>query len=130
MAHGKFTNISKVMPIKFTKLSKVLVIATIASLISLEAKAEKESLPEAFDNAYFTKGKDAFRQSGIFEQFNTIVGFTGFPEQHIAADGEAVDEVYKVGLEQQSTTGMRMRTRDLENPYDTSLKENPSYSAF
>ena len=127
---GKFTNISKIMPIKFTKLTKVLVIATIASLLSLEAKAEMESLPEAFNNAYFKKGKNAYRQSSIFGQINTITGFTGFPEQQISTDGEAVDSVYQAGLKQQSTTGMRMMTRDLENPYDTSLKENPSYSAF
>lgn len=118
------------MSIKFTKLSKVLVIATIASLLSLEAKAEMEPLPEAFKDAYFKKGKNAFKQSGIFSQINTIVGFTGFPEQHIASDGKAVDEVYNAGLEQQAASGMRMITRDLENPYDTSLKENPSYSAF
>jgi len=118
------------MSIKFTKLSKVLVIATIASLLSLEAKAETESLPEAFDNAYFKKGKDAFRQSSIVSQFDSIVGFTGFPEGHISADGKAIDDVYQEGLIQQSATGMRIVTRDLENPYDTSLKENPSYSAF
>ncbi len=118
------------MSIKFTKLSKILVIATIASLLSLEAKAEMEPLPEAFNNAYFTKGKDAFQQSSIVGQLNTIIGITGFPEQHISSDGKAVDEVYQAGLRQQSATGARMMTRDLENPYDTSLKENPSYSAF
>ena len=127
---GKFTNISKVMSIKFTKLSKVLVIATIASLLSLEAKAEMKPLPEAFKDAYFTKGKDAFQQSTIIGQLNTIIGITGFPEQHISSDGQAVDEVYQAGLIKQSATGARMMTRDLENPYDTSLKENPSYSAF
>lgn len=118
------------MSIKFTKLSKVLVIATIASLLSLEAKAEMEPLTEKFDNAYFKKGKNAFRQSSILGQINTIIGIPGFPEQDIAADAEAVDEVYQAGLEQQSATGARMITRDLENPYDTSLIENPSYSAF
>ena len=118
------------MSIKFTKLSKVLVIATIASLLSLEAKAEMEPLPEAFKDAYFTKGKDAFQQSSIVGQLNTIFGITGFPDQHISSDGKAVDEVYQAGLIKQSATGARMMTRDLENPYDTSLKENPSYSAF
>ncbi len=118
------------MSIKFTKLSKILVIATIASLLSLEAKAEMKSLPEAFKDAYFKKGKNAFEQSSIVGQLDTAFGFTGFPEQHISADGEAVDNVYQAGLKQQSATGMRMMTRDLENPYNTSLKENPSYSAF
>ena len=118
------------MSIKFTKLSKILVIATIASLLSLEAKAETESLPVAFEDAYFTKGKNAYKQSSIFGQINTIVGFTGFPEQHIASDGRAVNEVYETGLDRQAANGMKIITRDLENPYDTSLLENPSYTAF
>ena len=122
--------ISKIMSIKFTKLSKILVIATIASLLSLEAKAETESLPVAFEDAYFTKGKNAYKQSSIFGQINTIVGFTGFPEQHIASDGRAVNEVYETGLDRQAANGMKIITRDLENPYDTSLLENPSYTAF
>lgn len=118
------------MSIKFTKLTKVLVIATIASLFSIEAKAEMTSLDEAFKDAYFTKGKNAFVQSNIFSQLNTIVGFTGYPEQHINSDAKAVDQIYQDGLEAQAATGMKMVTRDLENPYDTSLRENPSYSAI
>ena len=118
------------MPIKFTKLSKILVIATIASLFSIEAKAEMEPLHEAFKDAYFTRGKNAFSQSSIFGQINTIAGFTGFPEQHISSDGKAVDKLYQKGLEMQASSGERMVTRDLKNPYDTSLRENPSYIPF
>ncbi|MGB5636601.1 MAG: serine/threonine protein kinase [Waterburya sp.] len=117
------------MSIKFTKLSKILVIATIASLLSLEAKAEIDSLPEAFEDAYFKKGKNAFEQSSILGQLDAAFGFTGFPEQHISADGEAVDNVYQAGLKRQSANAIRFMTRDLENPYETSLKENPSYTA-
>ena len=115
---------------KLTKLSKILVVSTLASLFSFPAQAEMMPLHEAFEDAYFTKGKNAFQQSTIWGQFNTIFGFTGFPEQHISSDGKAVDRVYQEGMMQQAATGMRMVTRDLENPYDTSLKENPSYSAI
>ena len=118
------------MSIKFTKLSKILVIATIASLFAIEAKAETKPLDEAFEEAYFTKGKNAFKQSSIFGQINTILGFTGFPDQHISSDGKAVDKVYNEGLERQASSGEPLVTRDLENPYSTSLRENPSYSAF
>lgn len=118
------------MSIKFTKLTKVLVIGTIASLFAMEAKADMVPLHEAFEDAYFTKGKNAFTQSNIFSQINTIVGFTGYPEQHINSDGKAVDQVYQQGMMQQAATGMKMVTRDLTNPYDTSLRENPDYSAI
>ncbi|MEL6441975.1 MAG: serine/threonine protein kinase [Cyanobacteria bacterium J06621_8] len=118
------------MPIKFTKLSKVLVIAAIASLFALEAKAEPVSLSQQFEDAYFTKGKNAFWQSSIVGQLDNIIGITGYPEQDISADGQAVDDVYQAGLKQQSEMGAKVITRDLENPYDTSVLENPSYSAF
>ncbi|MEM7594240.1 MAG: hypothetical protein AAF383_22460 [Cyanobacteria bacterium P01_A01_bin.83] len=118
------------MSIKFTQLSKVLMLAAIASLLADQVKAEMKPVPEAFNNAYFENGPNAVRQSGIVEQINNIVGITGYPEQDIAGDAEAVADVHQARLEKQSTTGMRVITRDLENPYNTSLLENPSYSAF
>jgi len=118
------------MSIKFTKLSVVLVIATIASLFSIEAKAEKQSLDQTFEDAYFKKGKDSFQQSTITGQFNFLFGFTGFPEQHISSDGKAVHEIYEDAMKAQSAEGMRVITRDLPNPYDTSIRENPDYSAI
>ena len=118
------------MFIKFTKLSLVLVLASVASLFSIEAKAEMTSLDEEFESAYFKRGKNTYAQSSIFGQINTIFGFTGFADQHIAADGKAVDKVYQEGIKAQAASGMRMFTRDLANPYDTSIQENPDYSAI
>jgi hypothetical protein len=118
------------MSIKFTKLSKVLVIAAIASLFAVEAQAEMKPLDDAFKDAYHKRGKDAFRQSNIFGQINTIVGLTGFPEQHVSLDGKAVDQLYQQSLIKQTSSGEYLVTRDLENPYNTSLRENPSYIAF
>ena len=117
------------MSIKFTKLSKALVIATVASLFTIEAKAE-EPLAELFEAAYFKNGENAFVQSGILAQITTITGIPKFPEQDIAADGEEVHKVYEYVLELQTSSGEPLITRDLDNPYDTSLRENPSYSAF
>ena len=118
------------MSIKFTKLSKILVIATVASLFSTVAKAEMEPLGESFKDAYYTRGKNAFQQSGFFGQINTIMGFTGFPEQHVSADGKKVDMLYQESLKRQAASGEALVTRDLENPYSTSLRENPNYSGL
>lgn len=120
------------MSIKFTKLTKVLIIATIASLFSLEAKADTDplneiSLGEAFESAYFKNGENAFVQSGILSQITTIVGIPKFPEQDIAADAKEVDKLYKAALKRQTSTGERLITRDLENPYDSSLRVDPGY---
>jgi hypothetical protein len=113
------------MSIKFTKLTRALVIATIASLFAVEVKAEMKPLHQEFKDAYHTRGKDAFKQSSIMGQLNSIVGFTGFPDQHIVSDGKAVDRLYQQSLTQQASSGERIVTRDLENPYDTSVRENP-----
>jgi hypothetical protein len=118
------------MSIKFTRLSKVLVIAAIASLFAIDVKAEMKPLDEAFKDAYHKRGKDAFKESNIFGQLNTIFGFKGFPEQNIAADGKAVDRLYQQSLAQQTSSGEYLATQDLESPYNTSLKENPDYVAF
>ena len=120
------------MSIKFTKLTKVLIIATIASLFSLEAKADTDplnevSLGEAFEAAYFDNGENALVQSGVIAQFTTIIGIPKFPEQDIAADTKEVHLLYEAALERQTSTGERLITRDLENPYNTSLRTNPDY---
>ncbi|MCC0177025.1 serine/threonine protein kinase [Waterburya agarophytonicola K14] len=118
------------MSIKFAKLTTILLVGSTASIFSLPAKAEMQSLNEKFTEAYFTKAQDAFVQSNIISQLDTIFGFTGFPDQHITKDGKAIDNLYQAGTVQQSSLGERMVTRDLANPYDTSIRENPSYSAI
>lgn len=118
------------MSIKFTKLSKILLIAGVASMFSLPAKAEMKPLDEQFQDAYFSYGKNAFVQSNALSQIDTIVGFTGFPDQHINRDGKKVDALYRAAMAKQSSMGPRMMTRDLTNPYDTSLRENSAYSAI
>ena len=118
------------MSIKSTKLTKIFLLSGIASLFSLSATAEMKPLDEKFEDAYFSHGKDAFVQSNALSQIDTILGFTGFPEQHISRDAKAVDKMYQEGMAKQSTMGERIVTRDLTNPYDTSIRESPSYSAI
>ena len=121
------------MSIQFTKLtnlSKILLMASIATLCALPATAEMKSLNEEFEDVYFSKGKNTFIQSNIGSQIDTIFGFTGFPDQHIVVDGKKVDTLYQEAMDKQSSMGERMVTRDLANPYNSSIRENPSYSAI
>lgn len=121
------------MSIKFTKLtrlSQIFLLTTVGSMFSLAATAETVSLEEKFEQAYFSHGRNAVIQSNAWSQLDTIVGFTGFPEQHIVRDLKAVDNLYEKAMAKQSSMGTRIITRDLDNPYDTSLRENPSYSAI
>ena len=118
------------MSMKSTKLIKIFLFTGIASVFALSANAENVPLDEQFENAYFSNGKNAFVQSNILSQIDTILGFTGFPEQHINRDAQAVDKMYQQGMARQSSVGDRIVTKDLANPYDTSIGENPRYSAI
>ena len=115
---------------KLTKLSILFLAVSTTGIFASAAKAEKMPLHEQFKEAYFWNGKDAFVQANFANQLNTIVGLTGYPEQHINRDGQRVDNVYEMGMAKQSSMGARIMTRDLPNPYDTSIRENPNYSAI
>ena len=122
------------MSIKLTKLSSILLIAATSSLFTLQVKAEEPAPPvsveEAFENAYFDNAGNSYQKSGFLGQLNTILGFQGFPDRQISADGKSVDRVYHNALESQSQVGSPILTRDLNNPYNSSLIENPSYIGY
>lgn len=112
---------------KLTKLSKILLLASVASMFSVAAKAEMQPLEEQFEEAYFSNGKNAFAQSNVFGQINTILGFTGFPDQHITGDAKAVHNLYEEAMAKQASQGAPIVTIDVTNPYDTSLREYLDY---
>ena len=123
------------MSIKFTKLSSILLITTISSLFVLEAKAENPtvetvSVVNTFKNAYFEHTGSNFQNSSFVGQLNTILGFKGFPDNQVSADGKSVDKIYQDVMSGQSQIGSPLKTRDLTNPYTTSLQENPGYIGY
>ncbi len=138
------------MLVQFTRLGQILAVSAIGSLIAVEAvaprlgKAENvpnkpteaqpepismmsESIPAAFNRAFFEHTGNAFENQTIVSQLNTIFGFNYYPEKQIALDGELVDYLYKDVMEQQTASIAPVRTRDLSNPFNTSLYENPGY---
>ena len=126
------------MSIKFTKLSSIFFLTTFVSLYPLklwaqtamENETSQITLKQAFSDAFFRHSGTAFRNDGYIDQLNHIFGFNGFPEMQISRDGELVDFIYEDGLKQQGQTGGPMKTRDLTNPFTTSLQENPSYLGY
>lgn len=114
------------MSIKLAKLSSILLITATSSLLPSLVKAEEPahlSVAEAFEDAYFENAGNSYQNSSFIGQLNTIFGFKGFPDRQISADGKAIDTVYNNVMENQSQVGSPLRTRDLNNPYDTSLIE-------
>lgn len=131
------------MSIKFTKLSAIFFLTTIASLYPLKLWAQTETeeaviedavtqvtLKQTFHDAFFSYSGNAFRNDGFVDQLNHILGFNLFPELQISQDGELIDSLFQDALKQQSENGTPMKTRDLENPFTTSLKENPGYLGY
>jgi hypothetical protein len=92
----------------------------------------QDSLNEVFERAFFHNMDSFYESTGILDQINTQIGIypfkipAAFPENQIARDGELLHEIYKDALQQQSSLP-NVRTRDLPNPFDTSLLENPGY---
>ncbi len=129
------------MSIKFTKLSSIFFLTTIASLFPLKLWAQtttenevnqvnQVTVQQVFTDAFFRHSGDAFRNGGLIDQLNHIYGFNRFPEIQIAKDGKLVDILYQDILKQQAEKGAPMKTRDLSNPYNTSLGENPDYIGY
>lgn len=129
------------MVFQFTRLGQILAISAIGSLIAVEATAQtkpteaqpqpismmSESIPASFNRAFFYHTGNAFENQNILSPLNSIFGFNLYPEKQIARDGELVDAVYKDVMTQQTASTPPLKTRDLSNPFNTSLYENPDY---
>jgi hypothetical protein len=96
------------------------------------ANATQEPLAEEFERAFFHNMDSFYESIDPFDQINTQLGIypfkipAAFPENQIARDAELLNGMYKDALQQQSSLP-NVRTRDLPNPFNTSLQENPAY---
>jgi hypothetical protein len=87
-------------------------------------------LHNVFTRASYNATGRFYEIMNISGQANQIFGWRTFPgsfyDNQITSDGLTVETVYHDALRQQMD-GPRMVTRDLLNPFDTSLRENPEY---
>lgn len=130
------------MGVRLRSLTGIFIFVTIATGFSLAAIAEptsstqpssNESISEAFERAFFENDPNFFRNRSFGRQLDLILGlpsFRGnsFPENEIARDAEVVDIVYQNALEQQVSSDPIIRTRDLPNPYETSILLSPRFN--
>ena len=114
------------MSIKFTKLSPIFFTVAIASSL-MTGVAQAGSVSETFQKAYFENSRDAFENASIWGQVQFMFGPNGFAETKIAKDSELVDIIYHDVLKQQAESGPTMVTRDLRNPFSTSVAEYQRY---
>ncbi len=125
---------------RLAQLGSILLITAITSLFPVQARAEMESqekenmqplsTAEVFEKAFFDHTGNAFQNDSIVGQLNHIFGFNLFPEKQIALDGKLVDILYRDVMKTQAEAVTPMKTRDLSNPYSTSLQENHDYIGY
>ncbi len=89
------------------------------------------NIPELFNRAFNNNTGRFYELSDLSGQANLIFGWRTFPmgsffDNMISRDSQLVNTLYRDVMQQQ-TAGPLMRTRDLENPFGTSLSENPDY---
>lgn len=86
-----------------------------------------ETIPEAFNRAFFQDSGDFYQNRSIQRQISYIIGpglpgGAGFPELELERDAKRINRLYNELLELQVSSDPVLRTPDLPNPYDTSLR--------
>jgi hypothetical protein len=87
------------------------------------------TLPQRFDDAFFTHDENFFDNRTIPRQINAWFGPAGFTDNEIRWDGKEVNELYREALGRQLSSGPFLRTVDLPNPFNLSLDTIPRYVA-
>lgn len=104
--------------------------ATSGQIRSTTQELPGDFLDDVFTRASYNDTGRFYEIMDISGQANQIFGWRTFPgsfyDNQITNDGLTVETVYHDALRQQMS-GPRIVTRDLFNPFDTSLRENPEY---
>ena len=117
---------------RFIKLNQVLVLGTTVGLWALSASAQitphtrLETIPGTFNRAFYENSDNFFHKTSAFGQIESFLGW-GFPENEIADDAELINAIYQSVLKQQTQNDPIIRTLDLQSPFSSSLRTNPTY---
>jgi hypothetical protein len=126
------------MRINLSKLSGVVVGLAIATGLSTTAIAQpkskiqpkaNETLADTFERAFFSSDPDFFANRSFERQLDWMFGLNGFTDNEISRDAQRVHNLYKTGLERQVSSEPPIRTRDLPNPYESSVLTSPTIDA-
>ena len=130
------------MSIRLTNLITILVVSASSSVFAIDAIAQTqatdyqpiplETLPEVIERAHSHESGTALTDWKILPQLNTLFGWGSFsegsyPENEIARDAKLINILHQDFWEQQVSSDPIIRTLDLKNPFDSSLRQNPSY---
>ena len=136
------------MQISLKKLFSALFIAAASSVWASAATAQTsqsntarfapirvQRISDTFNQAFFNESEDFYTNRSTGRQIDLLIG-TGlpgsaaFPELEIERDARLINILYNDVLEQQASNNPVLRTPDLANPYNTSLRVFPEYRSF
>jgi hypothetical protein len=121
-------------------LALLLSVATVGLSPTVQAQEKSQeplkpirvySVTETIDKAFFFESKDFYENRTSFRQFQFLFGADAkrgavFPEMEIERDGKLMNTLYNDMLYQQSSSDPIIRTPDLPNPYNSSLRMMPN----
>lgn len=116
------------MRINFNRLASILVIVVAATGFHPAAFAQpkaNQTLGDAFNRTYFKNEPNFFQNRSFKEQLNWMFGINGFSDSDINRDAAQIHELWQTSLTQQTASDPVLRTRDLPNPYNTSILTSP-----
>ncbi|NET54926.1 MAG: hypothetical protein F6K47_01585 [Symploca sp. SIO2E6] len=123
-----------IMQMQLARLFSALVLTAASSLGASTAIAQTETeqsdfepvrletIPEAFDRTFFEDSGTFYYNRNIWRQANYILGITGFPDVELESDAHSLNKLYNEVLEQQVSSDPIIRTPDLPNPFNTSIR--------
>lgn len=93
------------------------------------------TVSEVFNRAFFNESGDFYHNRSIPRQAAYIIGpglpgGAGFPELELERDAKLINTLYRDLLEQQVASDPVIRTPDLPNPFDTSIRGLPVSRRF
>jgi hypothetical protein len=141
------------MLFKFSRYLTIAALATLTCVITNQVQAQENNpnllaptslsvdvirpgstlnLSGLMNQAFWQNSGDFFDQASIVGQLNFLFGWGNFPEGSFAENSVARDSLlmyvivsdYFKQLQQREPT---IRTRDINNPFETSVQENPDY---
>lgn len=130
---------------RLTQLIGALVLASASTVLAWPAMAQTDStsfepirletIPEAFNRAFFRESNDYYYSRTIPSQIQYmfgpgVPGRATFPDLLIERDAERINRLYNDVLEQQVSSDPVLRTPDLPNPFDTSIRLAPVSNRF
>lgn len=121
---------------RLTKWLSALVLATASSVLASSVMAQTEmkfeptpleTVPDAFVRSFFSDSGDYYFNRSLPRQAAYIIGpglpgRAAFPDLEIERDAEHISKLYREVLDQQVSSDPILRTPDLPNPFNSSVR--------